>query len=51
MKDNIIKYLKENENPYILKVGDMIIEIEYLEVKRTFNDCIINILQQKKKVD
>ena len=33
----------------ILKVGDLVVEIEYSDVKKTFNECMINILKQKKK--
>ena len=49
MKDKIIKYLNETENPYILKVEDMVVEFEYSDVKKTFNECMINILKQNKK--
>jgi len=48
-QDKIIKFLNETENPYILKVGDMVVEIEYSDVKKTFNECMINILKQKVK--
>lgn len=49
-QDKIIKFLNETENPYILKVEDMVVEIEYSDVKKTFNECMINILKQKKKM-
>jgi len=49
-QDKIIKFLNETENPYILKVGDMVVEFEYSDVKKTFNECMINILKQKKKM-
>lgn len=49
-QDKIIKFLNKTENPYILKVQDMVVEIEYLDVKKTFNECMINILKQKKKM-
>jgi len=49
-QDKIIKFLNETENPYILKVEDMVVEIEYSDVKKTFNECIVNILKQKKKM-
>lgn len=48
-QDKIIKFLNETENPYILKVEDMVVEFEYSDVKKTFNECMINILKQKKK--
>lgn len=49
-QDKIIKFLNGTENPYILKVGDMVAEFEYSDVKKTFNECMINILKQKKKM-
>ena len=50
-QDKLIKFLNETENPYILKVEDMVVEFEYSDVKKTFNECMINILKQKKKMD
>lgn len=49
-QEKIINYLNNIENPYILKVGDMVVEIEYSDIKKTFNECMINILKQKKKM-
>ena len=49
-QENIINYLNNTKNPYILKVGDMVVEIEYSDVKKTFNECMANILKQKKKM-
>ena len=46
-QEKIMKYIKKTENPYILRVGNMVVEIEYSNVKKTFNECIINILRQK----
>jgi hypothetical protein len=48
-QEKIINYLNNTENPYILKVEDMVVEIEYSDVERTFNECMTNILKQKKK--
>ena len=48
-QEKLINYLSHNENPYILKYGEMIIEIEYLDVKKTLDECMINILKQKRK--
>ena len=50
-EDKIIKFLNETENPYILKVGDMVVEIEYSDVKKTFDECMVNILKQKSKIN
>ena len=48
-QEKIINYLNNTENPYILKVEDMVVEIEYSDVERTFTECMTNILKQKKK--
>lgn len=45
-----MKYINSTENPYILKIGDMVVEIEYSDNKKTFNECMVNILKQKKKM-
>ena len=49
-QEKIIRYLNDIKNPYILKVEDMVVEIEYSDVKKTFNECMANILKQKKKM-
>lgn len=49
-QDKIIKFLSETENPYILKFEDMVVEIEYSDVKKNFSECMINILKQKKQM-
>lgn len=47
MPEKIIEYLKKTENPYMLKVGDIVVNIEYSENYKKFNECILNILKQK----
>lgn len=47
-QDKIIDFLNESENPYILKVQDIVVEMEYSDVKKTFNECMINILKQRR---
>lgn len=49
MKEKLIEYLKKTENPYILKVGDVVVNIEYSENHKRFNKCMLNILKQKSK--
>ena len=46
MPEKIIEYLKK-ENPYMLKVGDIVVNIEYSQNYKKFNECILNILKQK----
>ena len=35
------------ESPYVLKIEDVIVKIEYSENNKTFSECILNILKQK----
>lgn len=47
MQEKLIEYLKKRENPYQIKVGNMVVNIEYLKNYKRFNECILNILKQK----
>lgn len=51
MQKKILEYIKKTENPYTLKVEDMIVEIAYSENNKNFNECMINILKQKSKIN
>lgn len=43
-----LKDIIENiENNYKLEVGDIIVEMTYSQNYKKFNECIINILEQK----
>lgn len=46
----MVKYLNKVKNPYILKVDNMFVEFEYSKGEKRLNECIINILKQKKKM-
>ena len=48
-QNKIIQYLLNTDNPYQIKVEDTIVEMEYSDNNRTFNECILNILKQKSK--
>lgn len=50
MKKETIEYLRTTENPYKMKVGDIVVNIEYAETHKKFNECILNILKQKSKM-
>lgn len=50
MLEKIIEYLKKTENPYQIKVGDIIVQMEYSESYKQFNECMLNILKQKSKI-
>ena len=34
MQEKIMEYLKKTENPYMLKIGDMVVNIEYLKIAK-----------------
>ena len=46
-QEKIIKYLKDVKNPYILNFEGMVVEFEYVNEKKTFNECMVNILKKK----
>ena len=48
-ENKIIKYLLNTKNPYQIRIGDTIVEMEYCENDKTFKDCMLNILKQKCK--
>ena len=47
-QNKIAQYLLNTKNPYQIKVEDMIVEMEYSNNSRTFNECMLNILKRKK---
>ena len=47
MQKKVMEYLRKTENPYQIKVGDMVVNIEYSENYKKFNECILNVLKQK----
>ena len=51
MRENskIVNYLLNSKKPYILKIGNMKVEMKYLESNKTFNECMLNILKQRIK--
>lgn len=48
-KRKIIEYLLNTKNPYTLKMDNMNIEMTYSKDDKTFNECMVNILNQKNK--
>ncbi len=40
-------YLLNTKEPYILKIGNMNIEIIYSDNDKSFKDCMIKVLKQK----
>lgn len=49
MQKEINEYLKKTEKPYQLKVGDMVVMLEYSKNNKKFSECIQNILKQRLK--
>lgn len=47
MQEKLIKYLENTENPYQVKVEDMIVNIEYSENNKKISECMVNIIKQK----
>jgi len=50
-KSNILKKSSKTKETYKLKIGDMCVEMLYAENNKSLNDCMLNILKQKVKVD
>ena len=48
-QEKITKFLNKTKNPYILKVEDILVEFEYLDVGKTFDECIINVLKERSQ--
>lgn len=46
-KSKIIDYILNTENPYILKMDNMNIEMIYSKSNKTFGECMLNILKEK----
>ena len=45
--EKVRSYVSKEKNPYVLKIDDMLVTIEYTENNKTFNECMLNILKQK----
>lgn len=48
--EKVKDYLTKEKNPYVLKIDDMLVTIEYTESNKSFNECMLNILKQKSKL-
>lgn len=48
-KSKVIDYLLNTESPYTIKTDNMNIEITYSNNNKTFNECMVNILNKKNK--
>ena len=50
LENKIIENLSKVNDIYVLKVGDMCVEMAYNENQKSFNECMLNILKQKAKM-
>ena len=48
--EKVKEYLTKEKNPYVLKMDDMLVTIEYTKSNKRFNECMLNILKQKSKM-
>ena len=44
------KCIVSKENPYLLQVGNMLVEIKYSKCNKRLNECLLNILNKKNKI-
>lgn len=51
MTNEIMKYLKKTGESYKLQVEDVVVEIQYSENHKKFNECMLNILNRKMRLD
>lgn len=50
-QNEVIKYLLNAKNPYQIKVGNTLVEMKYSDNNKTFNECMLNILRKKNKIN
>lgn len=48
-QNKIAQYLLNTKNPYTLKMDNMNIEMTYSKNNKTFNECMLNILNKRTK--
>ena len=47
--EKLKKYLSKIQNPYKIKVENIVVTMEYTKNNKNFNECMVNILKQKLK--
>lgn len=50
MQKKVMEYLRKTKNPYQIKGENIIVQMEYSENCKQFNECMLNILKQKSKM-
>lgn len=49
MNKSIIEYLQKTKNPYSIEIGDVKAELSYSKNNKSFKECILNIVREKRK--
>ena len=49
--EKITNYLSKVQNPYQINVENIVVTMKYTKTNKSFNECMINILKQKLKID
>ena len=49
--EKLKNYLSKVQNPYQINVENIIVTMEYTKTNKKFNECMVNILKQKLKMD
>ncbi|MCH5297690.1 MAG: hypothetical protein J1E85_08470 [Ruminococcus sp.] len=44
IENRMIRFAEQIKNPYLFKVGDIAVKVEYGENKKVFSDALVNIL-------
>ena len=47
--EKVKNYLIKEKKPYVLEIDDMFITIEYTASNKSFNECMLDILEKKVK--
>lgn len=47
MQKESIEYLEKAESKFPIKIGDMVVNIEYSDNNKSFNECMLNIFRRK----
>lgn len=48
-KTEIIKHLSNKEKVYELKIGNVVVQMDYSKNGKRIDECMLNILKQKNK--
>lgn len=46
--EKLKNYLSKGQNPYKINVENIVVTMEYIKTNKKFNECMVNILKQKR---